>query len=286
MAIFVAEDSVDVRLRIEGGVWVVEVVFLSDEINYSDYEYAFYLLRNGVRILYRWYEKKKTTSFTCDDRSGLYQARVFLKHKYFDEIQVPILTFDSIKVIHDGVPYDLRRWDQLPIFNRNFASGWGNEFDDGIYHFIDGFNHIDIQLAGCKNLKKGQGVLVCFSGAIKDRKGTSAPFFSGLGLAKKMGVPIISISDPSLDRSHNLKLGWYVGYKGFNDLPYKLAILLDSFAQYFSSRLVLFGGSGGGFASLMILSLLNTLNAAVFVWGPQTSISQYEKFSVNRFLVR
>lgn len=114
--------------------------------------------------------------------------------------------------------------------------------------------------------------------------GNVSPLFSGVGIAKKLDVPVISVSDPTLGFSHQLTLGWYVGHLGFQDLPIHIAELLDAFAESTGARLILFGGSGGGFASLLILSLLKTSNASAFVWNPQTSISKYSPPAVNNFL--
>lgn len=153
-----------------------------------------------------------------------------------------------------------------------------------MYHFAKDERHVDLLLSGMEKLKISPAVLVCFSGAITSRSGTSAPFFSGVSIARKLNVPVISVADPTLALSHQLTLGWYVGHHGFHDLPFRIAELLDAFAESTGARLILFGGSGGGFASLLVLSLLKTANASAFVWNPQTSISKYAPPSVKRFL--
>lgn len=126
-------------------------------------------------------------------------------------------------------------------------------------------------------------VLVCFSGAVTERKNKNAPFFSGAGVASQTKMPLISISDPSLAINRNTSLGWYAGHEGLENLPKLLSSILDKISIYFNARLLLVGGSGGGFAALNIGSLMLT-KPDVLVWGPQTSISEYSSWAVKNYI--
>ncbi|GHC50488.1 hypothetical protein GCM10010096_23060 [Alcaligenes pakistanensis] len=272
-----------VILTFEGQEWVakVEVPVDSPEV----VTYAFYLLRNKTRVAHSRYGKGLEVKFPNDGLAGHYQARVFIKEPATDDQPALVKTHDSERVVQLGSPYDLRRWSNRPVFERSFESPWsGHDVADGLYHFMDEGCYVDFLLGGMENLEAGSAVLVCFSGALTSRDGTSAPFFSGVEMAKRLDIPVISVSDPTLGRSHELFLGWYAGHESFTDLPNRIAILLDSFVERTSARLVLMGGSGGGFASLLILSLLQTQLASAFVWNPQTSLARYSPGPVKRFL--
>lgn len=199
-------EQVEVHLIMDNQRWVVQLT----KIPYakSGIEYAFYLLRDGIRVAHCWYGKQLTVQFENDGVAGHYQARAFIR-------KIPIngngnssiiKTVDSPQVSQEGKPYDLRKWNYLPITELDFTNGWEERSDlkDGVYHFIDGDKTLDIRIFGTENAPTQKEVLVCFNGAITNRKCTSGPFFSGAGIAKQLGVPIISISDPSLNRSHSL----------------------------------------------------------------------------------
>ncbi len=276
-------ENPEVCLSLDGQNWFVELKGVQFPI--EGVTYAFYLLRNGVRVAHRWYERSLTAQFENDGVAGRYQARVFIKKTAVESTDSLTRTLDSERVLQNGAPYDLRRWTQRTVFECDLNSPWvEGELVDGLYHFTEGENHVDFLLSGMETLPSSRAVLVCCSGALTSREGTSAPFFSGVEIAKKLGVPVISVSDPTLARSHRLFLGWYAGHDGCVDLPNYIASLLDSFVERTGASLILMGGSGGGFASLLLLSLLNTSQASAFVWNPQTSLSRYLPKPIKRYL--
>lgn len=270
----------EVCLTIQDENWIID---LKGELPLGS-TYAFYLLRNGIRVAQRWYDASQSTQFPVDGIAGRYQARVFIKQPSSeDETDAP-QAFVSAVVIQNGLPYDLRCWKHVPLFERNIAEPWIENPSDGLYHFTEKTLQVDLLLTGMEKLQKSPVVLVCFSGAISSRIGKSAPFFSGTGIAKRLDVPIISVADPTLSLSHELSLSWYLGNHEVHELPSRISKLLDVFAEVTGARLILFGGSGGGFASLLILSLLKSANASAFVCNPQITISNYPAPLVKRFL--
>lgn len=274
-------EPVEVSLVLEGSDWVASLEGVKD----LNAIYAFYLLRDGVRVGQRWYENNLVAKFSNDGVSGHYQARVFVKKNNIAESGDVIARFNSKPVFQNNTPYNLKRWERFPFFVHEFSSPWMEEkLTDGVYHFTEDGRYVDMLLSGMEKMEESNTVFVCFGGAVTSRTGTSAPFFSGVSIAKKLNAPMISVSDPTLSLSHQLGLGWYVGHEGFIDLPSYIARLLDSFVERTGARLIIFGGSGGGFASLLILSLLQTNNVSAFVWNPQTSIARYSLPSVRRFL--
>lgn len=157
--------------------------------------------------------------------------------------------------------------------------------EDGIYRIMLEADSLDILWHGSAFLA-GSGervVLVCFNGAVADRKGKSAPFFSGRGVAQGLRMPLLSIDDPSLSRSDELGLAWYAGHEDMPGLVDLIADYLNQFAEKHRCRLVFFGGSGGGFASISILARMR-VEAAALVWNPQTNISKYRSDSVSAYL--
>lgn len=126
-------------------------------------------------------------------------------------------------------------------------------------------------------------LLVGLNGAVAERKGKKAPFFSGLGIARSLRLPVIAISDPTLALDPDLPLAWYAGNEEVPDLPNHIACLLDGLAEVYQARLIVFGGSGGGYAGLLLATLLKC-RATVLVWNPQTAIADYVPEFVEKYI--
>lgn len=161
----------------------------------------------------------------------------------------------------------------------------GLDFMDGIHRIPFEDTTLDILVQGLQNSSsRGKGVcLVGLGGALSNRVGTKPPYFSGRGVAAKLKLPLIAISDPSFSLSETLPLAWYAGNSKVPRLALTIAKILDSIADRYGLRLVLFGGSGGGFASLAQSCLLKCTSTAV-VWNPQTSIGEYAPEVVLQYI--
>lgn len=270
-----------VVLRPCGDEWLAE---LSLDGDFFGLEFAFYLVRNGVRVSSNWYSQDRISKFENSGVAGFYQARAFVRAVGGSSESVTII--DSDVFVQEGPPYDLRCWNGTPVFECDASvDGAGLSLKDGIHRFRLDNGYLDFLISGSDALAvSGEAVLVCFSGAISSRSGASAPFFSGAKLANSLGVPIISVADPALGRSSLLKLGWYAGYDGFVSVPSVIAGILDRFFKEYSLPLVFFGGSGGGFASIAVMLKMMSSRVSAFVWNPQTSISKYESSAVDQFV--
>lgn len=143
---------------------------------------------------------------------------------------------------------------------------------EGIYSLPVGDQTLDWMFT--PNRTQSEYFLVGFSGAITNRNGSSAPFFSGKNVSKEVGVPLLAFSDPTLALNSNLPLAWYAGNEGFSDVFVKISEIIRAYSISLNSRPVLFGASGGGFASLSISDRLDVKHS-VMVWNPQTSITKY-----------
>ncbi len=128
-----------------------------------------------------------------------------------------------------------------------------------------------------------QFFLVVFGGAVSDRLGKKAPFFSGKGIARELEMNFLAISDPCLALNDKLALGWYLGFPPVGDLSTKIANILDEICHRFSLKACLVGGSGGGFAAINVGSKMKSAPKCL-VWGPQTSVSKFSATSVAEFI--
>src|SRR5690554_6790937 len=85
----------------------------------------------------------------------------------------------------------------------------------------------------------------------------SGPFFSFSGIASEIRIPLISFSDPSLMLNADLRLGWHLGNYLIPDYKDKVARFLDALSVSLDKKIILAGGSGGGFAALNISNLMD-----------------------------
>lgn len=183
--------------------------------------------------------------------------------------------------------YNINQWDKPVFLHRDITSFIDQAtLSDGIHKIeIPGKQSIDIWMQGIPLTKIDDcpALLVGLSGAVTNRKEKSAPFFSGLALATEMRLPIISISDPSLALDDEIALSWYAGNQWETVLPQKIAEILDAIGGRLNIPLVIFGGSGAGFAGLLLATTLKA-DAKVLVWNPQTSISAYHWRPVSKYV--
>jgi hypothetical protein len=119
-----------------------------------------------------------------------------------------------------------------------------------------------------------------FHGAIE--RHFTLPVLSGLGISGGVHANRVFVSDPSLILDDDLMLTWYAGSHQQPNLQKVLTNIFRKIAQYFSSRrVVFFGGSGGGFASLYFASRFEDSLALPF--NPQTNIAKYSERAVRDF---
>lgn len=267
-----------VTLDVGPGEWIARIVGRPYE---STEQYAFYLMRGKERVAIRWYECKPEVSFPMPADGGVYHVIGFIKS---DENSSPkYIASESIRY-SGSLQYDLAQW-KAPVFDHDIEEGWPEKglIQNGIHRFLVGNTSVDIRVDGIEKLRSGGAVLVCFGGAVPARTEKRAPFFSGVGVAGKIGLPLLAIADPSLSLSANLALGWYAGNQGVSNLQILISRLLDNFAEVCDAKFLMFGGSGGGFATIASIGLMKS-EAVAAVWNPQTSISRYERSAVEKYL--
>lgn len=81
--------------------------------------------------------------------------------------------------------------------------------------------------------------------------------------------------------SNDINLAWYGGNQSYPLFQQDIADFLDYLSESF--KLIMVGGSGGGFAALAISSLMKR-QADILVFNPQTSISEYGEKHVLKYL--
>lgn len=118
----------------------------------------------------------------------------------------------------------------------------------------------------------GAPLLIWFHGAV-DRERRTLPVFSGPVKNFAQTAHQLAVCDPTLQRHETLRNGWYVGDERLN----VQAELSEFFAQVArvlqTRRVIYFGGSGGGFASLYFSS--RHADSCAIVVQPQTNLAYF-----------
>lgn len=156
------------------------------------------------------------------------------------------------------------------------------EIKDGTYEILFGKKILYMRVMNSRYLSQTESICVCLNAAISSRENKTPPYFSGEGISNSVGCCLISFSDPST-HIEGVDLGWYVGNEGWLNFQRDLVLLIETITQKISKKLVIFGGSGGGYASFA-LSRLFSRKAFVIGMNPQFDISLYP--SCNNFATR
>lgn len=110
---------------------------------------------------------------------------------------------------------------------------------------------------------------------------TRLPIFTAANITEDLPYNRIFIADPSLYVSDELTLAWYSGNRQQPDLQHVLPRIIRSLPAR-QERLVTFGASGGGFASMLYAPLIGAdLSIAV---NPQVNLVNYVPGPLNKWL--
>lgn len=154
--------------------------------------------------------------------------------------------------------------------------------NSGIHEVRESSNPYHILIDGLS--RDNNYILVGFSGAVSNRSKTIPPYFSFRNVAIKADIGLIAFSDPSLNLHNELNLAWYAQNHINGNIAEKIASILDEIVFRTGKKLILAGGSGGGFAALNIHAKMKLAKMAkAFVWNPQTDITKYLEFFVKRY---
>lgn len=181
-----------------------------------------------------------------------------------------------------SINYD--NWDEKLHHHNSIDSYIKDSLENGIHslHLTD--LPLDILMKNSEEIKNNEYIVVSFSGDVS-RGSKKAPFFSFSGIISQLNKPLISFSDPSLSMDQRLSLTWYAGNDFYPDLPDLLANICDKLVEHTGKKLLIVGGSGGGFASLNIQSRMkNSDKTVVFAWNPQTNILEFSRNPVAKYI--
>ncbi|MFM5753444.1 hypothetical protein ACET52_01095 [Aeromonas veronii] len=126
-------------------------------------------------------------------------------------------------------------------------------------------------------------LLVLYNGAIAGHY-KNKPKFSRWSWADEANYSFICIDDPVVSEIGDTNLAWYIGTNEI-DLQSKILSIIKSITKSLNienNRVIFYGSSGGGFASLMSATLLK--GSACIVSNPQTNILNYHKSSVEKYI--
>lgn len=139
---------------------------------------------------------------------------------------------------------DISRWS--PGIQYAGVGEFLNALDrDGLHSIQIGGGQLDVLLVN----RGAAATLITFQHRISER--SSYPTFVGNGVSEATGMNLIAVSDPSVIRNTELRLGWYLGDRGTGPLKRHLLPVIKRSVEYFNGeRLVFFGNSGGGYASI------------------------------------
>lgn len=229
----------------------IKVKINSKDTDIQNIEYAFYLYRNDIREKVLWYQKDSNIEFDINGEDGIYYVEGFVRNSINKDLIIIVtsevkeyVNFSIIEYIKPA--YNITMWNRkvfkmsIESFNEDFS------FQNGIYQFDIGNQNLDLLLQGVELFEQSKGILVGFSGAVAKREKKYAPFFSGLNVANTLGMPLISVADPSLSISNRSNLAWYAGNYLDTTIPEKIAQILQLFATKLNAKLIMFGGSAGG----------------------------------------
>ena len=151
---------------------------------------------------------------------------------------------------------------------------------DGLHSVQIGSEQLDVLLIN----RGAKATLITFQHRISER--STYPTFVGDGVSAATGMNLIAVSDPSVTRNAELRLGWYLGTRGTGPLKQHLLPILKRSVDYFNGeRLVFFGNSGGGYACIDYAqhfpeSIALTVNPRLgFVDEPNPDLVKYINFA-------
>ena len=172
---------------------------------------------------------------------------------------------------------NLARWG-LPIFQHPWEELEAlSDPKSGIYSFSGFPLPVDLLLRA----EPGAPLFVFLHGNAPRSTQYSLPVFAARTVTENLKLNVLSISDPALALSDDLTLTWF---SGTAELPVRRIVidLIRHFARLVGTeRIIICGGSGGGYATL--LALLAFPQAVAMVWNPQTDILRYVPAVVAHF---
>lgn len=123
-------------------------------------------------------------------------------------------------------------------------------------------------------------LFVMLNGAVDRAK--PLPVFARWNWGKVLGGHVLAVCDPTLYLDDQLRLGWFVGNRSMDPMQALLRTVerVRRLLGIADTRVVFYGSSGGGFAS-MVAAAARPVGRAIVV-NPQTDITNYYPKAVDR----
>lgn len=171
---------------------------------------------------------------------------------------------------------DTSRWG----FSRHYESlelFLANPVGEGLHTVLFGDRNIDFLI---RNRGSDTTVLV-FHGALSPRQRT-VPYLVGEGIARASGLNLVSLADPTLEVGE-LACAWFLGDREIGNLKACFKPIIDHIlASLGSSNLILFGGSGGGYAAINFGDMFP--DSVVLAMNPRLNLDGYPRSTAAQYL--
>jgi len=125
------------------------------------------------------------------------------------------------------------------------------------------------------NFKEDSDILVVFGQSALNQSVVTLPAYRRWSWTRELPHSCIVLNDPTLYKSTDLEVGWFIGDKDYHYAKI-MAEIVSVLAQKLHiplSRVILIGASAGGFSSMAIGSYLK--GSSCFVDVPQTNLLRY-----------
>lgn len=213
--------------------------------------FCFYVYVNEKRVFDSGYIKKNYASFDLSGYSGLVRVKAFVKARS------EIVSSLSKPVFLSSGRYTLDSEDEIK---------------GGSTYIAEGLEYPVVYFPGEEKI-----LFVMLTAAV-NRSLHDIPAFNRWTWAGKNVFPghVICISDPTIAAKEGFGLGWYFGNVEKNATE-GLSRLVKRFAEKLEipfDKIIVWGSSGGGFASLALVEKIEGATAVVI--NPQTKILSYE----------
>ena len=218
--------------------------------------------------------------FVEDTARTAYQAAMRIRHRAVSRI----LHLDAVEQrFEHHITHCVRpRWEALgAVRHSHFFSL--NEFvhSPTLRPGAISIAHNGLPLDMSLRIKQGAPLLVVLHGAASED--VHLPFLSGQSVSKNLAVSKLSLSDPSLYLNPGLNLSWFAGNTHQPRLHDDLTRVITKVAHHCGApRIILLGGSGGGFAAISLAARLE--HATAVAMNPQTDIFRYHHNHVNAYI--
>lgn len=132
-----------------------------------------------------------------------------------------------------------------------------------------------------KLLPGSESLFVMLNGAVN--RASPLPVFARWNWGRILGGHVLAVCDPTLYLNDKLRLGWYVGNLSIDPMRAMLPAVegIQRRLGIADGRVVFYGSSGGGFASL-VAAAFRPVGRAIVV-NPQIDITNYVPKAVERF---